>query len=113
MRCIGPTLDEDSLEHYQDKYAFHPELEERAEFYNLLSNPIRLKIIHLLREQGRICVCDLKDIFGVTAPAISQHLAKLKAHKVVHSVKQGQTVFYSLTEHPFLSLVQENMETKN
>ena len=52
-----------------------------------------------------VCVCDLKDIFSVTAAAVSQHLAKLKAHRIAKSVKQGQTVFYSLTDHPFLSLI--------
>ena len=105
MRCVGPTLTEQEIQDCQEQYAFHPELEETAEFYNLLSNPIRLKIIHLLREQGAVCVCNLKDIFGVTAAAGSQHLAKLRAYRVVQSNKQGQTVFYSLTEHPMLRLV--------
>ena len=112
MRCLGPTLSEKELQDLQDEYTFNPEIEERAEFYNLISNPIRLKIIHLLREKEAICVCDLKDIFGVTAAAVSQHLAKLKAHRIAKSTKQGQTVFYSLTDHPFLSLIplQERAE---
>jgi DNA-binding transcriptional ArsR family regulator len=105
MRCVGPTLSDKELRDLQDQYSFNPEIEERAEFYNLISNPIRLKIIHLLREKEAVCVCDLKDIFGVTAAAVSQHLAKLKAHRIAKSVKQGQTVFYSLTEHPLLSLI--------
>ena len=112
MRCVGPTLSEKELQDLQDEYTFNPEIEERTEFYNLISNPIRLKIIHLLREKEAICVCDLKDIFGVTAAAVSQHLAKLKAHRIAKSTKQGQTVFYSLTDHPFLSLIplQERAE---
>jgi len=105
MRCVGPTLSDKELRDLQDQYSFNPEIEERAEFYNLISNPIRLKIIHLLREKEAVCVCDLKDIFSVTAAAVSQHLAKLKAHRIAKSVKQGQTVFYSLTDHPFLSLI--------
>ena len=64
MRCVGPTLSEKEMQNLQDQYSFHPELEERAEFYNLISNPIRLKIIHLLREKEAVCVCDFKDIFG-------------------------------------------------
>jgi len=85
----------------------------QAEFYNLISNPIRLKIINILREKEAVCVSDLKDIFGVTATAISQHLAKLKAHRIAKSVKQEQTVFYSLTDHPFLSLIPEKGTLKN
>ncbi len=113
MRCVGPTLSEKELQKFQDQYSFHPDMEEQAEFYNLISNPIRLKIINILREKEAFCVCDLKDIFGVTAAAISQHLAKLKAHRIAKSVKQGQTVFYSLTDHPFLSLIPEKGTLKN
>ena len=110
MKCVGPTLTSEQIQSYQEKYGFHPSLEEMAEFYNLFSNPIRLKIIHLLREQKEICVCDLKDIFEVTAPAMSQHLAKLKAYKIVQSTKQGQTVYYSLTDHPFLTVIPDVKE---
>ncbi len=108
--CVGPTLSAEALHKYQEKYGFHPDLEEMAEFYNLLSNPIRLKIVNLLREEERVCVCDLKDIFGLSAPAMSQHLAKLKAHKVVKSVKQAQTVFYSLNDHPLLKFIPDMKE---
>ena len=37
-------------------------MEEQAEFYNLISNPIRLKIINILREKEAVCVSDLKEI---------------------------------------------------
>ena len=113
MRCVGPTLSEKELQKFQDQYSFHPDMEEQAEFYNLISNPIRLKIINILREKEAVCVSDLKDIFGVTAAAISQHLAKLKAHRIAKSVKQEQTVFYSLTDHSFLSLIPEKGTLKN
>ena len=53
MRCVGPTLSEKELQKFQDQYSFHPDMEEQAEFYNLISNPIRLKIINILREKER------------------------------------------------------------
>lgn len=105
MLCVGPTLTKKQIKAYQEKYGFSPALEDLSEFYGLFSNHIRLKIIYLLKEEQRVCVCDFRDILGVTSAAISQHLAKLKAHKVVQSVKQAQTVFYSLADHPFLELV--------
>ena len=92
----------------KDCYAFHPDLEETMEHYRLFSNPIRLKIIHLLKEHDTVCVCDLKEIFRVTAAAVSQHLAKLNTHRVVKSNKEGQTVFYFLTDHPMLGLILAN-----
>ena len=42
MRCLGPTLSAKELQNLEEQYSFNPEIEERAEFYNLISNPIRL-----------------------------------------------------------------------
>ncbi|PCI27205.1 MAG: transcriptional regulator [SAR324 cluster bacterium] len=110
VKCVGPTLSEEVIQRYQEQYSFHPEMEELAEFFHLVSNPIRLKILNLLREEGPVCVCDMRDIFGVSAPAISQHLAKLKMCKVVQTNKQAQTVFYSLTDHPLLGLAFKGLD---
>lgn len=103
--CVGPTLNQEEIKLYQEKYGFSPRHDEMAEFFSLFSTPARLKIISLLRERQQVCVCDFRDILGMTASAISQHLAKLKAYKVVTSHKQGQTVFYSLTDHEFLRYI--------
>jgi DNA-binding transcriptional ArsR family regulator len=63
----------------------------------LAGNPVRLKILFLLYEEKRLCVCDLSDVLGMTIPAVSQHLKRLKDRNMVASEKQAQTVFYSLT----------------
>jgi ArsR family transcriptional regulator, lead/cadmium/zinc/bismuth-responsive transcriptional repressor len=110
MKCIGPTLPEDELVKLQEVYSFQPDIDEEAELYSLLGNATRLKIIYLLRENESLCVCDLKDILGVTASAVSQHLAKLKAYRFVTSDKQAQTVFYSLTDNPFLRRIRFSSE---
>jgi len=44
----------------------------------LAGNEVRLKILYLLEEESELCVCDLSDILGMTVPAVSQHLRKLK-----------------------------------
>lgn len=64
----------------------------------LAGNNVRLKILFLLYEENRLCVCDLSDILGMTVSAISQHLRKLKDRKLIQSEKEAQTIFYSLTE---------------
>ena len=66
---------------------------------------VDMKVIHLLQEAKEVCVCDLRDIIGITSSAISQHLAKMKAFQLVKSRKDAQTVFYSLTSHPFLAVI--------
>ena len=64
----------------------------------LAGNEVRLKILYLLEEEGELCPCDLSDILGMTIPAVSQHLRKLKDGNIVENRKEGQTIYYSLTQ---------------
>ena len=64
----------------------------------LAGNEVRLKIVYLLEEEKELCPCDLADILGMGIPAVSQHLRKLKDGNVVETRKEGQTIYYSLTQ---------------
>ncbi len=66
----------------------------------LAGNEVRLKIIFLLHEEPELCPCDLSDILGMSVPAVSQHLRKMKDGNIVTMRREGQTLFYSLkTRH--------------
>lgn len=65
---------------------------------NLSGNEVRFKILFLLKKEGEMCPCDLSDVLGMTVPAISQHLRKLKDGGLVKDNKVGQTIFYSIIE---------------
>jgi DNA-binding transcriptional ArsR family regulator len=69
-----------------------------AQVISLAGNDVRLKILYLLEEEGELCPCDLSDILGMSVPAVSQHLRKLKDANIVQIRKEGQTIFYSLKE---------------
>ena len=103
MICVGPTLADKEISRLREQYEFAPEIEEEAEWHSAMAHPIRLKIMRILAGNGAVCVCDLRDILGVSSSVVSQHLAKLKAYRFVNNKRDGQTVFYSLGEHPFLS----------
>ena len=64
----------------------------------LAGNEVRLKIIYLLEEEKELCPCDLADILGISVPAVSQHLRKLKDGDITKTRKVGQTIYYSLTQ---------------
>jgi len=64
----------------------------------LAGNEVRLKIIYLLEEEKELCPCDLSDILSMSIPAVSQHLRKLKDGNIVQTRKEGQTIYYSLTQ---------------
>ncbi|MFV8347397.1 ArsR/SmtB family transcription factor [Flavobacterium sp. ZB4P13] len=62
----------------------------------LAGNEVRLKIMFLLEEENELCPCDLADILGMSIPAVSQHLRKMKDGNVIEARRSGQTIFYSL-----------------
>ena len=64
----------------------------------LAGSDVRLKILFLLEEETELCPCDLSDILGMSIPAVSQHLRKLKDGNIVETRKEGQTIYYSLTQ---------------
>ena len=64
----------------------------------LAGNEVRLKIMYLLEEERELCPCDLSDILGISIPAVSQHLRKLKDGNIVETRKDGQTIYYSLMQ---------------
>ncbi len=65
---------------------------------NLAGNLVRLKILFLLQREKEMCPCDLSDILGMTVPAISQHLRKMKDGGLIADKKVGQTIFYSIVD---------------
>jgi ArsR family transcriptional regulator, lead/cadmium/zinc/bismuth-responsive transcriptional repressor len=79
----------------------------------LAGNEVRLKILYLLEEEKELCPCDLSDMLGMSIPAISQHLRKMKDGDIVQFRKEGQTIYYSLkTEHlkllrPFFKIINQ------
>jgi|GEM_PF-90498 DNA-binding transcriptional ArsR family regulator len=78
-------------------------LQERETAFSRLSdllalagNEVRLKILFLLEEEKELCPCDLADILGMSIPAVSQHLRKLKDGNIIIRRREKQTIFYSL-----------------
>ena len=81
---------------------------------SLIGNSVRLKIVYLLFDEKRLCVCDISDILGMNISAISQHLRKIKDRNLLDTNREAQTIFYSLTGEyekllkPFFEILDEN-----
>ncbi len=71
------------------------EIKELAEMLKALGDPTRLKMIALLAKRD-CCVCELVPLFGISQPAVSRHLSRLKTAGLVTEQRRGQWVFYSL-----------------
>lgn len=83
------------------------ELQTASKLFSAVGNLSRLKILYLLKTEGRLCPCDLSDILGISVPGVSQHLKRLREEGLVQSEQEAQTIFYSLsaTERPIIGLL--------
>ncbi|GIL24014.1 MAG: hypothetical protein BroJett042_25270 [Bacteroidota bacterium] len=97
--CIRVFADSDQINRCREDLKSKEEgFLELADVLNLAGNAVRLKILYLLKQENELCPCDLSDILGMTVPAVSQHLKKLKDAGIVTTKKSGQTIFYSVEE---------------
>jgi len=64
--------------------------------FRAFSDPIRLRILHLLRD-GELCVCDLVAVLRLPQPTVSRHLAYLRRARLVSARYDGSWSFYRLT----------------
>ncbi len=95
--CIRQFANKEQIKDCKDKIkACDPALKELSNVLALTGNEVRLKILYLLEEEKELCPCDLADILGMSIPAISQHLRKLKDGNVIEFRKEGQTIYYSI-----------------
>ncbi|SDE92233.1 ArsR family transcriptional regulator [Bhargavaea beijingensis] len=81
------------------------ELMDLETFMKAAGDGTRLKILQQLTE-GEVCVCDLTPLVGLTQPAVSQHLKRLKEAGIVTGEKRGRWTFWSLDRaHPLYDIL--------
>lgn len=80
-----------------------------AEFLSAISHPKRIRIIEELRS-GEKDVNGLQALLGISHSSVSQHLSILRAQKAVKKRKEGNHVFYSLTQNQLSSWLLEGMD---
>ena len=80
-----------------------PLYEIKANLFKGLAHPVRIRVLEVLSSNGGPTpVSELLTITGLEPTTMSQHLAVLKRHRVVHSERVGNAVFYELA-HPKIS----------
>lgn len=82
--------------------------ENSAAAANLLSamaNPKRLMILCCL-VKGEVAVGALATKVGLSQSALSQHLSKLRAQKLVHTRRDAQTIYYSSSAESVMKVLE-------
>jgi len=67
-----------------------------ANLFKSLSEPVRLRIMSLLLEQGELCVCELVDSLELSQSVVSRHLAYLRNNQLVSAKREGAWMYYKI-----------------
>ena len=70
-------------------------MQPEAALFRTLADPTRRAVFERLGD-GEMTVSDLRSGFSVSQPAISQHLAALKAAGLVSERRAGRNAYYRL-----------------
>ena len=73
------------------------DLDRLALTYKILGDPNRLKILIALKN-AEMCVCDLAAFTCVSESAVSHQLRRMKDLSLVKSRRDGQIIYYTLTD---------------
>ena len=70
---------------------------EIATFFKVFGDSTRLKILFLL-QKGELPVLSIAHTLNMQQSTISQQLKLLKASRLVHSRKEGRSIYYRLND---------------
>ncbi|MCL4417726.1 MAG: metalloregulator ArsR/SmtB family transcription factor [Actinobacteria bacterium] len=99
---------------------------KKDSFYNLhadicktISNPNRQAILDIIRD-GEMSVTELVNRTGISQANLSQHLAILRSKSVVSTRREGNNIFYSISNPKIIKaydliseVLQEMLLSKN
>ncbi len=77
-----------------------------AKLLDGFANPVRLSILLLLAREGEASVGELVEAIGVSQPRVSDHLRCLTWCGYVRARREGQNVFYSISDERVLGVLR-------
>ncbi|SEO43849.1 ArsR/SmtB family transcription factor [Amycolatopsis saalfeldensis] len=74
------------------------EAESAAKLFKALSDPVRIRLVSLIRHSpgGEACFCDLAEDFDMPQPSLSHHLRVLVTAGILARERRGTWSWYSL-----------------
>ena len=77
-----------------------------VEVFRMLADATRVQVLWALVDR-EMSVSELAEHVGKPAPSVSQHLAKLRMARLVHTRRDGTTIFYRLENDHVAQLVTD------
>jgi DNA-binding transcriptional ArsR family regulator len=76
----------------------------KAEFFKALANPLRIRILELLRN-GPLSVSQIQEATGAPGSSVSQQLAVLRGRSILTTERRGTTIMYSAPDAELFELL--------
>ena len=99
------VFDQEMVEQAAENLPAQKVLEALGEFFKVLTDPTRLKILYALGI-GELCVFDLSVSAGASVSSVSHHLAALKRVRLVKGRRDGRIIYYSLDDDHVKSIIK-------
>ena len=87
-------------------------MQDAAQFFKVLADETRLKMLWLLFNHRELCVCDITAALEITQSKASRHLSTLKHANLITQRKEGLWSYYALSQVD-VPLVQEHLSLLN
>ena len=85
------------------------DLRRAADAFRVLANPNRLRVMMAL-EGRELCVCDLREVLGISMSGTSQVLRELRNLRAVEFRTEGKLAYYRLVDPSWLQLAESVFE---
>jgi DNA-binding transcriptional ArsR family regulator len=76
-----------------------------AKYFRGLGDPIRLRILELLRTDGELTVGQLVERLGIAQPKVSNHLACLRWCGFIDARREHRTVYNKISDKRILRML--------
>ncbi len=107
--CNIPCFDHAKVDAIKSRLAEDEnQLPELAEFYKLLGNATRLKIL-LALSADELCVCDMAHVLGLSIAATSHQLKLLRNQGWLKKRDDGKMVYYRLHSADLLKALKGDL----
>lgn len=103
--CEINVVDSGKVVEARDSLPTDQELQRAADAFRVLANPNRLRVMTALK--GReLCVCDLREVLGISMSGTSQVLRELRNLGAVEFRVEGKLAYYQLADTYWLELAE-------
>ena len=83
------------------------DLEEKlAAFFQVLGNPIRIKILNLFKRKKVMCVCELTELLKREQSVVSRNLIALKQIGILDCETKATRSFYRIKDETIYKIIE-------